>query len=64
MCGDEAVCEGWGDHVEVSGGDDSATAEGGATEEFGDFPGLCGAVAEVGVVFLVRCVELLVLAGG
>ena len=48
--GDYAVREGEGDHVEVTEGDNEAVAPGGSAHEFGDFPGLCGAVANIGVV--------------
>lgn len=47
--GDEAVGGGEGQHVEVAEGNGEVAAVGGGADEFGDFPGLRGAVAEVGI---------------
>lgn len=47
--GDEAVGRGEGQHVEVAEGDGEVAAFGGGADEFGDFPGLGGAVADVGI---------------
>ena len=44
VCGNNAVGEGRGDHVEVAKSDDEVAGLGGGAELFGDFPGLGGAV--------------------
>lgn len=47
VCGNNAVSEGRGYHVEVAKSDDEVASLGGCAELFGDFPSLGGTMASV-----------------
>lgn len=66
VCGNNAVSEGRGDHVEVAKSDDEVAGLGGGAELFGDFPGLCGTVACVLAVRLcaIRSMGLMMMSIG